>query len=94
MLTCSDYPLPPGEDRTEILRVVVRESMSLDLLDRLISDIFAVTQTLMNTDAVDLQAFAPGNASIEKNHGSQGYDNKNKHKASRPMKQGIHRTVC
>lgn len=31
-----NYPLPPNEEKTEILRVVVRESMSRDLLDRLI----------------------------------------------------------
>lgn len=33
-----NYPLPPNEEQTEISRVVVRESMSLDLLDRLVSD--------------------------------------------------------
>ena len=42
-----NYPLPPGEDKTEILRVVVRESMSMDLLDRLIADICLVTQNLI-----------------------------------------------
>ncbi|MCJ1476150.1 hypothetical protein MMC13_004815 [Lambiella insularis] len=87
-----NYPLPPGEDKTEILRVVVRESMSLDLLDRLISDIFAVTQTLMESDAVDLQAYAPGTNSVEKQHGSQGHDNRNRHKATRPMSHGVHRS--
>ncbi|KAL9029886.1 MAG: hypothetical protein Q9196_001930, partial [Gyalolechia fulgens] len=54
-----NYPLPPACQATEILRVVVRESMSLDLLDRLITDIIAVTEQLMNTDAVDLAAFQP-----------------------------------
>ena len=89
-----DYPLPPNEDETEILRVVVRESMSLDLLDRLVSDIFAVTQTMMESDPVDLQAFAPGSSSVEKNHSSSGHNVENKHKAKRPMKHGIHRSVC
>jgi glutamate decarboxylase len=42
-----NYPLPPGEDKTEILRVVVRESMSMDLLDRLIADICQITQNLI-----------------------------------------------
>ena len=74
--------------------MVVRESMSLDLLDRLIADIFSVTQTLMNTDAVDLQAFQPGASSVEKQHGTVGHDHKNKHKAKRPMEKGVHRTVC
>lgn len=42
-----NYPLPPNEEKIEILRVVVRESMSFDLLDRLISDICATTQDLI-----------------------------------------------
>ncbi|MCJ1228809.1 hypothetical protein MMC12_005472 [Toensbergia leucococca] len=90
----TDYPLPPSEEKTEILRVVVRESMSLDLLDRLISDIFAVTQTLMDTSAADIAPFQPANASVEKQHGSKGHDHQNKHLAERPFKKGIHRTVC
>ncbi|MCJ1304669.1 hypothetical protein MMC08_007482 [Hypocenomyce scalaris] len=83
-----NYPLPPNEEKIEILRVVVRESMSLDLLDRLIADIFQVTQTLMDTDAVDLSAFQPGVSSIEKEHQSQGHTKQNKHNAKRPMSHG------
>merc|ERR1711939_1150076 len=49
-----NYPLPPNEEKIEILRVVVRESMSMDLLDRLISDIVSVTQDLMGADEFDL----------------------------------------
>lgn len=95
MLTCAaDYPLPPTEDKTEILRVVVRESMSLDLLDRLISDIIAVTQTLMESDTVDLAAFQPGATSIEKQQSSLGFDAKHRHHAKQPMSKGVHRTVC
>ncbi|OWP05756.1 hypothetical protein B2J93_874 [Marssonina coronariae] len=33
-----NYPLPPEEGKIDILRVVVRENMSFDLLDRLIAD--------------------------------------------------------
>lgn len=94
MLTLLDYPLPPKEDKTEILRVVVRESMSLDLLDRLIADIFSVTQTLAESDAADLMAYQPGSTTIEKQHGSQGHDKQNAHKAKQPMHKGVHRTVC
>lgn len=93
-LTLPDYPLPPTEDKTEILRVVVRESMSLDLLDRLISDIFSVTQILADSDAIDLEAYQTGSSTIEKQHGSQGHDKQNAHKAQRPMRKGVHRTVC
>lgn len=89
-----NYPLPPKEEKTEILRVVVRESMSLDLLDRLITDIISVTEQLMNSDPIDLSAFQPGATSIEKQHQSKGVDHANKHKAHRPMSKGVHRTVC
>lgn len=49
-----NYALPPDEDQTEILRVVIRVSMSFDLLDRLVTDIVQVTETLMEKDEVDL----------------------------------------
>lgn len=89
-----DYPLPPNEEKTEILRVVVRESMSLDLLDRLITDICAVTESVMQSDAIDLAAWQPFANTIEKTHGSRGVSSAEKHKAKRPMHHGVHRSVC
>ena len=90
-----NYPLPPNEESAEILRVVVRESMSLDLLDRLIADTCAVMESIMNTSAeMDLAAWQPFSSSIEKQHASQGLDSKNKHKSRAPMHQGVHRSVC
>ena len=83
-----NYPLPPNEERTEILRVVVRESMSRDLLDRLISDICSVTETLMKTEPTALMQWQPVSNSVEKQHSSQGHDHKNKHHAKRPMSHG------
>lgn len=68
--------------------------MSRDLLDRLIADIFQVTETLMESDASDLQAYQPVTPSVEKQHASKGHDHKNKHKANRPMSKGVHRSVC
>ena len=93
---CADYPLPPKEEKTEILRVVVRESMALDLLDRLISDIIAVTETLIECELGDLSALQPTATSIEKHHQSQGVDAKHRknHGSKRPMKEGVHRAVC
>lgn len=41
------YALPPSEEATEILRVVIRESLSGDLLHKLIHDIIAVTEMLL-----------------------------------------------
>ncbi|KAL8647606.1 MAG: hypothetical protein Q9226_006362 [Calogaya cf. arnoldii] len=89
-----NYPLPPACASTEILRIVVRESMSLDLLDRLITDIVAVTEQLMNSDPIDLAGFQPGATSIEKQHMSRGVDHTQRHLAERPMGHGVHRTVC
>ena len=91
-----NYPLPPNEEKTEILRVVVRESMSLDLLDRLISDVISVTQDLMEADAFDLSALQGAATAIEKSHGSNGVDAKTRHKhgSKRPMQKGVHRAVC
>lgn len=90
-----NYPLPPNEEATEILRVVVRESMSLDLLDRLISDICVVTESLMSADQHDLAAYQPQSESIEKTHGGTGVNAKNRHeKQKRGMHTGVHRTVC
>ena len=73
--------------------MVVRESLSLDMIDRLISDICSVTEQLMKTDAVDLAAFQPS-VSTEKEHANKGLQNKHMHKAQRPMSEGVHRSVC
>jgi glutamate decarboxylase len=63
-----NYPLPPNEEKTEILRAVIRESFSasislgygidIDMVDKLIEDIVEVTETLMAADVVDIEAFA------------------------------------
>ncbi|RMZ74377.1 glutamate decarboxylase [Pyrenophora seminiperda CCB06] len=90
-----NYPLPPSEEKTEILRVVVRESLSLDMIDRLVTDICGVTEMLMKTDAVDLAAFQPGaSPSIEKQHANKGLKKEHKHKAQRPSSDGVYRAVC
>jgi glutamate decarboxylase len=74
--------------------VVVRESLSLDLIDRLITDICGVTELLMKTDAIDLAAFQPGTASVEKTHANKGLKKEHKQKAQRPTTHGVYRTVC
>lgn len=68
--------------------------MSLDLLDRLISDIISVTETLIQSDAMDIAAFQPSSQTVEKQHSSLGYPAKDRHKAKRPMGEGVHRGVC
>ena len=68
--------------------------MSLDLLDRLITDIISVTEQLMQSDEMDLAAFQPGNTSVEKHAASRGVDHRNRHLAKKPMSEGVHRSVC
>jgi glutamate decarboxylase len=88
--------LPPNEEKTEILRVVVRESMSLDLLDRLIADICSITESLMNAESeFDLASFGTlGSKSVEKTHASLGPATSEKGKTEAPMSNGVHRAVC
>ena len=63
----TDYTLPPGCTDTEILRVVVRESMSADLLDMLICDIMSTTETIIESTGTDLECYSrPQAPRIEK----------------------------
>ncbi|KAK3363422.1 glutamate decarboxylase [Lasiosphaeria hispida] len=95
-----NYSLPPNEDATDILRVVVRESMSFDLLDRLVTDIVQVTETLMGNDEVDLSILTKQRREPAKKEGRDrggkgakkdgtGLGNEVKR-----MADGIHRSVC
>lgn len=52
-----NYRLPRDENDTEILRVVVRENMSLDLLEKLVADICEVTEIMMEHDSKDVSRF-------------------------------------
>ncbi|KAL5353223.1 glutamate decarboxylase gad1 [Pseudogymnoascus australis] len=87
-----NYALPPDEDKTEILRVVVRESMSFDLLDRLISDLCSVTQVLLENDEMDLKLLQ----ARQTTEGAQGKMGKRKDGSDKDtnMGGGVHRSVC
>lgn len=87
-----NYPLPPNEEKTEILRIVVRESHNLDLIDRLIADICSVTNALIDNEVPDLNTWQPFSYSVEKEHASLG--KKNREEARVPMHKGVHRSVC
>ncbi|KAI1417286.1 glutamate decarboxylase [Hypoxylon sp. FL1857] len=96
-----NYALPPTEDKVEILRVVVRESMSLDLLDRLISDLVNVTETLIDEDRVDLSILQKqkpaGDSRPRKQAKKAGFSEESakvlEGKTAR-LAEGIHRSVC
>lgn len=80
-----NYPLPPNEDSTEILRVVVRESMSRDLVNKLITDLVSVMENIMSTStSVDLAAWQPTSPSVEKKMGTLGEKNA-EHMAGEPQ---------
>ncbi|KAI1825031.1 glutamate decarboxylase [Xylaria intraflava] len=90
-----NYALPPTENNTEILRVVVRESMSLDLLDRLIADIVSVTQRLIEKGDADVSVLQ------HKDVGSAGPQGDLKYSEQpivegivKRLDDGVHRTVC
>ncbi|KAH8812667.1 pyridoxal phosphate-dependent transferase [Xylogone sp. PMI_703] len=84
-----NYPLPPNEEKTEILRIVIRESMSFDLLDRLITDIIQVTQDLIDSDKQDLSVLAAHhNTSVEKVLAGRSGEEIS------PMSSGVHKSVC
>ena len=76
------------------MRVVVRESMSMDLLARLVNDICLVTENIIQSDQIDLSAWQPFTATVEKQLSSAGLQSKDRHRAKKPMSAGIHRSVC
>ncbi|KAG8709362.1 hypothetical protein FRC09_000714 [Ceratobasidium sp. 395] len=42
-----NYALPPNEEKVEILRIVVRESMSADLIEKVVMDVLEITESLI-----------------------------------------------
>ncbi|KAL2180935.1 glutamate decarboxylase [Thermothelomyces heterothallicus CBS 202.75] len=93
-----NYALPPGEDGIEILRVVVRVSMSFDLLDRLVTDIVQVTETLMERDEVDLSVLPAQHMGprprVKKREGGERVKDVGREAGKKRMTGGIHRSVC
>ncbi|KAI1358676.1 glutamate decarboxylase [Xylaria arbuscula] len=85
-----NYALPPNENQTEILRIVVRESMSLDLLDRLITDIVAVTENLIEQQDSDLSALKHKSAG----HAGGATEQPTSKGIFKRLEDGIHRSVC
>lgn len=91
-----NYALPPNENQTEILRIVIRESMSLDLLDRLISDIVSVTENLMEQQDADLSALKHKSAGHAGGSQSKQKDSEQPTEkgVTKRLEDGIHRSVC
>ncbi|KAI0049999.1 glutamate decarboxylase [Auriscalpium vulgare] len=69
-----NYELAPGLDQVQILRVVVRETLSEALIDRLVADLVEITETLVQQDSAThaLNSLGQGRAvpsSHEHEHG-------------------------
>lgn len=84
------------------MRVVVRENMSFDLLDRLVTDIVQVTETLIDHDGADLSILQKH---VHHSHRRPGNHRKDKHGGVKKteeevgggvkrMAEGIHKSVC
>jgi glutamate decarboxylase len=98
-----NYKLPPNEQETEIMRVVVRENMTYDIMDRLLSDLHDVMETLMQRDEVDL-SMLQNKKKKKKEMQKKGKDGGGKSKvekfeerveeADRRIDENLHKTVC
>jgi glutamate decarboxylase len=73
------------------LRVVIRESMGMDLLDHLITDICVTTEALMKMDDFDLATWHPFPSKTSSSHGT---DSSGHRMSVTEMDGGIHRSVC
>lgn len=96
-----NYPLPPTEEKTEILRVVVRESMALDLLDKLVCDICDVTESLMDIeDVFDIATWEPFPKKQSSTKSKKDAQDKTQSKGKdlkqdgHNIKDGVYRSVC
>ncbi|KAJ7154704.1 glutamate decarboxylase [Mycena filopes] len=64
-----NYNAPEGEAETQILRVVVRETLSEDLIERLIVDILEITESLMDSKNSAMLLKASNVHQPDKEHG-------------------------
>ncbi|WOO78663.1 Glutamate decarboxylase [Vanrija pseudolonga] len=64
-----NYPLPPACDDTEILRVVIRESFSGDLLRKLVEDIMSTVENLLKDQGPSFSmSHGAGNGKVKDKH--------------------------
>ncbi|KAJ7201678.1 glutamate decarboxylase [Mycena pura] len=70
-----NYNAPEGEAETQILRVVVRETLSEDLIERLIVDILEITEGLMDSSSTVLLPKTGVSNRPDKEHGRPDKNN-------------------
>jgi len=93
-----NYKLPPNEQDTEIMRIVIRENMTYDIMDRLLSDISEVMESLMDRDEVDLSLLQQKRKKVElKDEEAKKSENFSKRVESETRKlvgDNLHKSVC
>ncbi|KAJ8073474.1 glutamate decarboxylase gad1 [Marasmius tenuissimus] len=70
-----NYNAPQGAENTEILRVVVRETLSADLIEKLVVDILQVTESMMGDGGQMFEATSPTRHQQDMEHGRPDKDN-------------------
>jgi glutamate decarboxylase len=85
-----NYRLPPNEDATEIMRIVVRETMTYDIMERLLQDMGQTVQMLMERDEVDLSMLQQRRKKMElKGAKQEPFPDKEK-----MIDTNLHKSVC
>ncbi|KAI5477659.1 glutamate decarboxylase [Pseudohyphozyma bogoriensis] len=84
-----NYPMPPNVEDVEILRVVIREKFSEDLVERLVIDIIEITESLMTDESASTQV-------LEKHSNNSSHGKKEKEASSHGegVKPTGHDSVC
>ncbi|KAK4057369.1 glutamate decarboxylase gad1 [Microbotryomycetes sp. JL221] len=92
-----NYELPPDVEDVEILRVVVRESMSEEMIERLVTDILEVTEDLMQ-ESQDSSNVASNQRRAHERQQVGGAHGKSERDASKQGHEGVrptgHDSVC
>ncbi|MBW0504100.1 hypothetical protein O181_043815 [Austropuccinia psidii MF-1] len=69
-----NYELPPELEEQEILRVVVRESLSLELVDRIVTDIMEITEALVDEGGPSCVEAATRGKTLEHSAGNHTHE--------------------
>ncbi|KAG0048791.1 hypothetical protein BGZ83_006298 [Gryganskiella cystojenkinii] len=72
-----NYPLAKGEENVEILRVVVRESLSEDLVEALVADIIEAVEILQENSSFDVSVLSTKGPSSSGQEGEKGHKKTN-----------------
>lgn len=89
-----NYSLPPGEDDTKVLRVTIRESMSYDLISRLLEDICESMERMMESDQLDLSILQKQRRAVTLKDVQGGPSLKDVKRGFQQAARGVYKGVC